>query len=138
MARKTIKRKAPAAARAEFQPHDLLLAGIGAVSLGRKQVIDIYANGFDGIAELRDRAQDAVNNAAKTFNGKVTALRKQAKAKAAPVQKQVLALANEVKAQAQSRLGPVLVKLGVSKAPTRRRAAAKKAAAPRSRSRKAA
>lgn len=138
MARKTIKRNAPAAARAQFQPHDLLLAGIGAVSLGRKQVIDIYANGFEGIADLRERAQDAVDSAAKSLNGKVTALRKQAKAKAAPVQKQVIALATEIKAQAQSRLGPVLVKLGVAKAPTRRRAAPRKATATRARSRKAA
>lgn len=138
MARKTIKRKAPAAARAQFQPHDLLLAGIGAVSLGRKQVIDIYANGFEGIADLRERAQDAVDNAAKSFSVKVTALRKQAKAKAAPVQKQVIAIATEIKAQAESRLAPVLLKLGVTKAPTRRRAATRKATATRTRTRKAA
>lgn len=137
MARKTIKRPASAARRTEFQPHDLLLAGIGAVSLGRKQVANIYANGFDGVAdgvaEFRSRAEDAVQNAAKTVNGKVIAFRKKAVAKAKPIQKQVIAFANEAKAQAQSRLAPVLAKLGVKTAPKKRAAARKKPAAKRAR-----
>jgi len=141
MARKTTKRPASAARRTEFQPHDLLLAGIGAVSLGRKQVASFYANGFDGVvigvadsvADLRSRAEDAVQSAAKTVNGKVIAFRKQAVAKAKPVQKKVIAFANEAKAQAQSRLAPVLAKLGVKKAPAKRTAARKKPAAKRTR-----
>lgn len=133
MVRKTIRRPVSAAKRTEFQPHDLLLAGIGAVSLGRKQLADAYANGFEGIAELNGRAQDAFQSAARAFNGKVVALRKQAKAKTAPVQKKVVALANEAKAQAQLRFAPVLVRLGVKKAPAKRAAARKKPAAGRSR-----
>lgn len=133
MVRKTIRRPVSAAKRTEFQPHDLLLAGIGAVSLGRKQLADAYANGFEGIAELSGRAQDAFQSAARAFNGKVVALRKQAKAKTAPVQKKVVALANEAKAQAQLRFAPVLVRLGVKKAPAKRAAARKKPAAGRSR-----
>ena len=133
MARKSIKRPASSARRPQFQPHDLLLAGIGAVSLGRKQVIQAYANGFEGVAELRSRAEDAVQTAAKTLNGKVIALRKQAKAKAAPVQKKVLALASEAKAQARTRLAPVLASLGLKPARARRSPARKKPAAARSR-----
>lgn len=132
MARKTVKRPARAASRNEFKPHDLLLAGIGAVSLGRKQVAHIYANGFEGVAELRSRAEDAVQTAAKSFSGQVVALRKQAKAKAAPVQKKVIALATEARAQAEARLGPVLVRFGVKKAPAKR-ASKKKAVAKRTR-----
>jgi len=133
MARKTIKRPASAARRTEFQPHDFLLAGIGAVSLGRKQVASIYANGFEGVAELRSRAEDAVQGAAKTVNDTVVAFRKQAIAKAKPVQKKVIAFANEAKAQAQSRLAPVLAKLGVKNAPKKRTPARKKPAAKRAR-----
>jgi hypothetical protein len=141
MARKTIKRPASAARHTQFQPQDLLLAGIGAVSLGRKQVIEAYANGFEGVAELRNQAEHAVQSAAKTFNGKVIQLRKQAEAKAAPLAKKVIKLADEAKAQAQTRLAPVLAKFGVKKAPARRPAAKKRAPAkkkPAARSRKAA
>jgi hypothetical protein len=147
MARKTIKRPASAAKHSQFQPQDLLLAGIGAVSLGRKQVIEAYANGFEGVAELRSQAEHAVQSAAKTFNGKVIQLRKQAEAKATPLAKKVIKLADEAKAQAKTRLAPVLAKFGVKKAPARRPAAktaktAKKRAPakkkPAARSRKAA
>lgn len=141
MARKTIKHPASAAKHSQFQPQDLLLAGLGAVSLGRKQVIEAYANGFEGVAELRNRAEHAVQSAAKTLNGKVVQLRKQAEASAAPVAKKVIKLADEAKAQAQARLAPVLAKLGVKKAPARRTPAKKRAAAkkkPAGRSRKAA
>lgn len=141
MARKTIKRPASAAKRIQFQPQDLLLAGIGAVSLGRKQVIEAYATGFEGVAELRSRAGHAVQSAAKTLNGKVVLLRKQAEATAAPVAKKVIKLADEAKAQAQARFAPVLARFGVKKAPARRPAAKKRAAAKKktvARSRKAA
>jgi hypothetical protein len=146
MARKTIKRPASAAKHSQFQPQDLLLAGIGAVSLGRKQVIEAYANGFEGVAELRSQAEHAVQSAAKTLNGKVIQLRKQAEAKATPLAKKVIKLADEAKAQAKTRLAPVLARLGVKKAPAKRAATKKRAVAkkrapakkPAARSRKAA
>jgi len=137
MARKTSKRPAAAARRTEFQPQDLLLAGIGAVSLGRKQVAHFYANGFEGVVEgvteLRSKAEEAVQSAAKSVSGKVVSLRKQAEAKAVPVQKKVIALANEAKAQAQARLDPFLIQLGAKLAPSKRTAASKKPASKRSR-----
>jgi hypothetical protein len=141
MARKTIRRAAPRAAK-PLQPRDFVLAGIGAVSLGRKQVIQSYADGVDGVADLRARTEKSVQGAVKSLQTKVTAfskqakaetakLRKQAKAKVGPVQKKVLALATEAKAQAETRLAPVLARLGMKKAPTRRAAAKKKPAAKR-------
>ena len=133
MARKTSKRPVTTARRTKFQPHDLLLAGIGAVSLGRKQAADFYENGFEGVAALGERAADAVYSAASSVGTKVIALRKQAKAKADPARKQVLAFAREAKAQAQQRLAPVLTRLGVTKAPAKRTPARKKAKATRTR-----
>ena len=133
MARKSTRRSVSSTRRSQFQPRDLLLAGLGAVSIGRKQAAHIYANGFDGVWEIGFRAQDAVQSAAKTVSGKVASLRKQAKAKAAPVQRKVLALAKEAKAQAQHRLTPVLVQLGLKKAPVKRASTRKKAPAARTR-----
>lgn len=133
MARKTTKRPSAAARRTQFQPQDLLFAGLGAVSLGRKQAVHMYANGFEGVSELRERAGHAVQVASKKVNGKVAMLRKQAQAKAAPVRKQVVALAKEARAQAEARLAPVLARLGAGKAPAKRSTARKKAPAKRSR-----
>lgn len=135
MARKTSKRPSAAARRTQFQPHDLLLAGLGAVSLGRKQAAHLYANGFEGVSELRERAAQAVQVASKKVNGKVATLRKQAQAKAAPVRKQVVALAKQARAQAEARLAPVLARFGAGK-PAKRSTARRKA--PTKRSRKAA
>jgi len=110
MARKTSKRKAQAPRR-KFQPQDLFLAGIGAVSLGKKQCLEAYANGFDGVAELRDRTQEAFLAAVDSINQQVQFLGQ----------------------QAQARLAPVLARFGIAKpvrAPSRRkpRAASRKAA----------
>lgn len=133
MARKTVKRTAPAASRGQFQPQDLLLAGIGAMSLGRKQVLSAYANGFEGATGLRDRAQDAVQAAARdlgdqadSLRKQAVSLRKQAQAKSAPLRRKVVALISEARAQAESRLAPVLARLGVkaAKRPATRRKAA--------------
>lgn len=141
MARKTIRRAAPRAAK-PLQPRDLVLAGIGAVSLGRKQVIQSYADGFDGIVGLRARTAKSVQAYVKSAKGKVAGLEKQAKAqtaslkkqvkaKVAPIRKNLVALATEAKAQAETRLAPVLAKLGVKKKPARRVATKKKVVAKR-------
>lgn len=135
MARPTKKRSTSTAQRSQFQPQDLLLAGIGALSLGRKQVTDAYANGFEDAAELGNLAREVVLGAAQVLSSKVLVLRKKAKAKAAPMKKKVLALVTEASSQAQARLAPVLARLGVAKASAKRSPSRKKPAA---RSRRAA
>lgn len=104
MARKTNIRKAQAPRR-KFQPQDVLLAGLGAASLGRKQLLQAYATGFEGIADLRDRTQEAVLAAVDSINQQV----------------------QEFGLQAQARIAPMLARLGVSRpvrAPARRKARA--------------
>lgn len=106
MARKTNKRPAQARRR-NFQPQDLLFAGIGAVSLGRKQFLEAYSTGFEGVAELRERTQEAIQAAVCSFNAQV----------------------QEIGQQAQARLAPVLARFGVAKprrAPARRKTAARR------------
>ena len=120
MARKTRKRPAPVAGSRHYQSRDVLRAGLGAVSLGRKQVIAAYATGFEGILDLGVAAEisvkQAVKRAGKAVSGKVVALRR----RAAPLQKQVAGLVRETRASINQRLAPVLVKLGVKKAASKR------------------
>lgn len=131
MARKTRKRPAPAAGSRHYQARDVLLAGLGAVSLGRKQVIAAYENGFEGIADIRAAAESSVKQAmkqaGKAVSGKVVALRRQA----APVQKKVEGLAREARARIKQGLAPALSSLGVKRAPAKRAPARKTPAARR-------
>jgi hypothetical protein len=146
MARKTTtKRVGKSVPRTGGSPsRDLLLAGIGAVSLGRKQAIDSYQNFGQNAAELGERVSGSIKNfekegqkLRKQAKTKVEKLRQQAEAQIVPIRKKVLAVVTEARAQAEARLGPVLGRFGVKMAPKKRaatkRAPAKKAAAKRTR-----
>ena len=133
---------------------DLVLAGIGAVSLGRKQAIASYQNFGQNAAELGERVSDSIKSfetsaknlrkktetkvvkLRKQAETKVTKLRKQAEAQIIPFQNKVLAVVTGARTQAEARLAPVLGRFGF-KAPAKRRAAkrapVKKAAAKRTR-----
>lgn len=138
MKRKTPVNRAKPAAPAS---REVLLAGLGAVSLGRKQVIQSYTDAVSKAYRLRDRANAAVNAA----SAKAAKLRKQAQSRLAPASKTVLTLVSELRSQARAQLTPVLGKLGLATAKTaairtgRKPAAAKRAPAKvAKRSRKAA
>lgn len=105
MARKSRPRPAPAA-RFNPQPRDLLLAGIGAVSLGRKQFARAYASGFPGVQAFGERAQQAVFTAAASIDDRLEALAREA----ARLRKRAEALRD----QAQFRFAPVLERFGVA------------------------
>jgi hypothetical protein len=133
MARKSPKRPAARAGKKrDYQPRDVLLAGLGAVSIGRKQVAAAYAQAPERVAELRAAAGAAVRKAGKSVSGKVVALRKQA----APVQAAIEALARDARRQIEAGLAPALARLGVKTPPARR--APRRAAKPAARRRKAA
>jgi len=104
MARKTRHRPAPAA-RFNPRPRDVVLAGIGAISLGRKQFLAAYANGFQGLAAVRDRAQDALFSAAGQLDAQVEELRRQAE--------RLRKKARAYRDQVEHRFGPVLEQIGV-------------------------
>lgn len=120
---KTARAAKAATRHPEYKSRDFLLAGIGAVSLGRKQAIQSYAEAVQGVGELRERVQDAFENA----NSQVALLRKQARSRIAPVQKQVETLVKQAKGQAQARLAPMLAKFGV-KQPVAKKPVARKTA----------
>lgn len=118
MARKSTKRPAARAGKKPtYQARDVLLAGLGAVSIGRKQVVAAVAHGPERVSELRDAAKAAVRKAGKSVSGKVVALRKQA----APVQARIERFARDARRQIEASLAPALAKFGV-KAPAKRRA----------------
>lgn len=112
MTRSTKTRRTVRKTRTELGPRAVLLAGLGVVSLGRKQAL----KSVDGLDDLRARAEALALEA----GSRVAKLRKQAKAKLAPVQKQATRFAEKAQAEFEARLAPVLVKLG-AKAPARKR-----------------
>jgi len=111
----------PAARQAiKFQPQDLILAGIGAVSLGRKKARTLYAKAGPAARLAVAYAKDAQDQ------GRLVA--DEAKAK-------VISFAVKAQADAQKKLAPVLARFGIQapkaakprarkKAPARRRKAA--------------
>ena len=147
--KKTVKTVRTATKKTEAGSRDLLLTGIGAVSLGRKKAISSYANALQNVVDFSTYLNDSVKNSEKTAKKfrkqaetKFSQLNKQAqtegnkiqkqiKAKVAPIQKQLLAVVNEAKAQAETRLAPVLAKFGKKPAAKTKRAAVKKPASKR-------
>ena len=115
MTRSTTTRRTVRKTKTELSPRAVLLAGLGAVSLGRKQAlksVDGLATGADG---LRSRAEAAAREA----GNRVARFRKQAKAKLAPVQKQATQFARKAQAEFEARFAPVLAQFEGT-APARR------------------
>jgi DNA anti-recombination protein RmuC len=136
MTRKTTRR--PAARKAatrklELTPRAVLLAGLGAVSLGRKQAQESLEALAANAGELRARADDAAREA----GARVAKLRKQAQTRLAPVQKQAEAFARQAEQQFETTFAPVLARFGVAAKPAKRRAPARRAKPAARRARKA-
>lgn len=122
MARKT---RSPSFRSSHSPSRDWFLAGVGAVSLGRKQALASWQQAAEGLCSLRGKAETA----SRAFAGGVRKLRRQLDARVVPVQKKAQALAAEARAQAGHRLVPVLARFGVRPAPAqpaRRRGKASK------------
>jgi len=100
-----------------FQPQDLILAGIGAVSLGRKEARRLYAKAGPAARLAVAYARDA---------------QEQAVLAASDAQAKVLSFAAKAQSNAQKKLAPVLAKLGI-KAKATRKPRARKQAAPKRR-----
>ena len=108
----------PASRRAiPFQPQDLILAGIGAVSLGRKEARRLYAKAGPAARLVVAYARDA---------------QEQAVLAASDAQAKVVSLAAKAQSDAQKKLAPVFAKLGI-KAKAAPKPRARKKAAPRRR-----
>ena len=116
-------------------PRAVVLAGIGAASLCRKQAIRSVDTLSAGADALRKGALDA----AKQAGGTLASLRRQAGSRLAPVQAQAARFAKIAQTEFEARFAPVLVALGVeaaaSKRPARQARRVARPAAKRSRKR---
>ena len=106
------KRSTPrTTARQEFNPRVLLLAGVGAVSLGRKQAIRTIEEAGDNAVNLRKQAEASVKSIeakARQFTrqaeGEFVRLSKQAKAQVAKLRKQAESKATQLRKQAGTKV----------------------------------
>ena len=117
MASKSKSRPAPRRST-PFQPQDLILAGIGAVSLGRKKAQTLYAKAGPAARLAVAYARDAQEQ------GRLVADEAVAK---------VADFAAKAQNDAQKKLAPVLAKLGIKTAKPAPKRARKKASGTRRR-----
>jgi hypothetical protein len=99
----------------------VLLAGLGAVSLGRKQARE----SIEGFSANADTFQQRGSDLAHAAGRKVASLAGKAQARLAPLKKQAASFAHKAEAQFLVSVAPMLEKLGVIDAPARRRAPAR-------------
>lgn len=115
MTRKTATKTA-----ANFTTRDFVLAGIGAISLGRKRASAAVVQIGDRACALRQDLQDRVEQAA----DRAEALRTEAEKAFGKVSKQATQRATRLRGDFEARLAPVLGRLGLK--PQRAKKAATK------------
>jgi hypothetical protein len=131
MVKQVKSRRAPKSrAAADFTTRQLLLAGLGALSLGRKEGVRLFGALVRDGRDLRGRARRAVSGASGRIQRDVTAAGGRVRAAIVPLRGRVEASVTGL----QSRLAPLLARLGVNaraqRAP-KRNTRARKPAAPR-------
>ena len=121
MATRTQKTRATqrTAARTQLKSRDLLLAGVGAVSLGRKQAIRSIEGAGETVAALRKRFDATIKTAEaqarklrKQTEGDVARLRKQAESKVAQLKKQAESDVARLRKQAQGKVAQLRKQAG--------------------------
>jgi hypothetical protein len=113
--KRTTRRPAP---RQEINPRVLLLAGVGAVSLGRKQAIRTIEEAGDNAVALRKRLDASLRQLearaqklTKQAEGDFRRLRKQAESQATALRKQARGQAVFLREQAFARVAPLQASL---------------------------
>lgn len=101
--------------KTELSPRAVLLAGLGAVSLCRKQAL----KSVDGLAGTADQLRQRADAASRQAGKRVATLKKQA-----------TAFATKAQGEFETRFAPLLEKLGAEPARTRRARPAKRSSRP--------
>jgi poly(hydroxyalkanoate) granule-associated protein len=114
------RRTQPATAAATFGSRELLLAGIGAVSLTRKQGVKLYGSLLDEGRTLQGRANEAVQNVSQQISSGFDAARDRIEAAVKPIRGRAEATFANVKSEVETRLQPVLARFGVKAKPAKR------------------
>ena len=125
---KQIKTRRATPAKGAIDARDFLLAGIGAVSLTRKQGIKLYDTLVDEGKQFQGRVEQAIESLQDQAKLGAELVRERFEAVVTPIRARAETTYNTVKAEVETRLAPVLDKLGVKRTvKTRARAGAKRA-----------
>lgn len=126
MAKQIKTRRAPA--KAGIEAHDLFLAGLGAVSLTRKQGLKLYGALLDEGKQFQGKVEQTIEGLQDQAKLGAELVRERVGAIVTPIRARAEAAYGTVKGELESRLAPVLNKLGVKRSvATRVRGGAKRA-----------
>ncbi len=102
-------------AKSGIEPRDFLLAGVGAVSLTRKQGIKLYGALLDEGKSIQDRVEQGIESLKEQAVLGVEIVRERMEAVVTPIRARFDATYGTVKSEVESRLAPVLDKFGVKR-----------------------
>lgn len=105
-----------AAPKAGVETRDLFLAGLGAVSLTRKQGIKIYGAMLEEGKQFQGRIEQTIDGLQDQAKLGAELVRERVESIVTPVRSRAEAAYGTVKAELETRLAPVLAKLGVKPA----------------------
>lgn len=100
--------------RNPYQPRDFWLASLGAVSLGRKQMLNSYALLVDRAQNLRAQSTKAVVDTLGNADATLTNVREMVLDRTAAAQARAIEAFSEARSAAQSVLAPVLARFGIA------------------------
>lgn len=115
------------ARRTQIQPRDLWLAGIGALSLARKQAEGSYSRVTKRVRALRVQAAHVVIDSLGSADASLNQTRKRLLKGVTHAQARALKLVSQARTLAEAQLAPVLARFGVKVSPARKRKPATKA-----------
>lgn len=120
MAKQIKTRRAAAAAKARVEARDLWLAGLGAVSLTRKNGIKLYGTLLEEGKQFQGRAEQQIDALQRQAREGFQSAKARVEAVVSPIRERAEATYGTVKTEVETRLQPVLAKFGVKPAPKAR------------------
>ena len=105
-----------AAPKAGVETRDLFLAGLGAVSLTRKQGIKLYGAMLEEGKQFQGRIEQTIDGLQDQARLGAELVRERVESIVTPIRSRAEAAYGTVKAEVETRLAPVLAKLGVKPA----------------------
>ena len=116
MAKQLKSRRAAPAAKARIDARDLWLAGLGAVSLTRKNGIKLYGTLLEEGKQFQGRAGEQFDALQRQAREGFETAKARVEAVVSPIRERAEATYGTVKSEVETRLQPVLAKLGVKPA----------------------
>ncbi|MCX7563744.1 phasin family protein [Xanthomonadaceae bacterium XH05] len=110
-------------------PRDLWLAGLGMVSLSRKQAAKVYGTLVAEGTQFRDSANQRIDALSKQARANLGDVKAKVEAAVDPLLSRVNGVYGTVKGELESRLSPVVATFSKKKAKSARKPAARKPAA---------